>query len=77
MEANAACPGLALNREEVVLTQCGLVLFGENRPGAEDLSYGKRSLVIDHARTDGVEGLVTLVSVRYTTARKAAVAEIA
>jgi glycerol-3-phosphate dehydrogenase len=68
-EINAACPWLELRREEVALTQCGLVLFGENRPGAQDLSYGKRSLLVDHRRTDAVDGLLTLIGVRYTTAR--------
>jgi glycerol-3-phosphate dehydrogenase len=68
-EINAACPWLSLRREEVLLTQCGLVLFGENRPGAKDLSYGKRSLLVDHRRTDALEGLLTLIGVRYTTAR--------
>ena len=68
-EINDACPWLELRREEVALTQCGLVLFGENRGGSSDLSYGKRSLLVDHERTDGLRGLLTLVGVRYTTAR--------
>jgi glycerol-3-phosphate dehydrogenase len=68
-EINAVCPWLGLRRDEVTLTHCGSVLFGENRPGAKDLSYGKRSLLVDHERVDGLGGLVTLVGVRYTTAR--------
>jgi glycerol-3-phosphate dehydrogenase len=68
-EINQACPWLALERDEVSLAQCGLVLFGENKEGAQHLSYGKRSLVVDHERADGVRGLVTLIGVRYTTAR--------
>jgi glycerol-3-phosphate dehydrogenase len=68
-EINQACPQLDIRRDEVVLTQCGLVLFGENRPGAKDLSYGKRSLLVDHEREAGLKGLVTLIGVRYTTAR--------
>lgn len=69
-EVNASLPGLALRREEVALTHCGLVLFGENAPGAEDLRYGHRSRIVDHAKTDGTPGLVTLLGVRYTTARR-------
>jgi glycerol-3-phosphate dehydrogenase len=68
-EINGACPWLGLGRDEVALTQCGSVLFGENRPGAKDLSYGKRSLLVDHQRADGLAGLVTLIGVRFTTAR--------
>ncbi|MDX1541980.1 MAG: glycerol-3-phosphate dehydrogenase C-terminal domain-containing protein, partial [Geminicoccaceae bacterium] len=33
------------------------------------LSYGKRSILIDHEQTDGVPGLVSLIGVRYTMAR--------
>ncbi len=68
-EINAAMPGLALDLKDVARTQCGLVLFAENEPGARDLKYGHRSLIVDHARADGVAGLITLVCVRYTIAR--------
>jgi glycerol-3-phosphate dehydrogenase len=34
-----------------------------------NVSFGKRSLVIDHAASHGVEGLVTAVTNRFTTAR--------
>lgn len=68
-EINAAMPSLELELGDVALTQCGLVLFAENEPGASDLKYGHRSLIVDHAQADGVAGLITLVSVRYTIAR--------
>jgi glycerol-3-phosphate dehydrogenase len=68
-EVNEAYPALSLGLGDVALGHAGLVLFGENRPGATDLSYGHRSRVIDHARADGLEGLVTVVGVRYTVAR--------
>ncbi|HXV35578.1 MAG TPA: glycerol-3-phosphate dehydrogenase C-terminal domain-containing protein, partial [Myxococcota bacterium] len=68
-EVNAALPGFALALADVALIQCGLVLFGENAPGASDLKYGHRSLILDHTRAHGIEGLITHVSVRYTVAR--------
>jgi glycerol-3-phosphate dehydrogenase len=71
-EINQSCPWLELELDDVALAQCGLVLFGENKPGAKDLSYGKRSLLVDHAKSDAIEGLVTLIGVRYTTARSEA-----
>jgi glycerol-3-phosphate dehydrogenase len=71
-EINASCPWLELDLDDVALSQCGLVLFGENQPGAEHLSYGKRSLLVDHAKSDAIDGLVTLIGVRYTTARSEA-----
>lgn len=69
-EVNASLPGLELRREEVALVHCGLVLFGDNAPGAEHLRYGHRSRIVDHAKAGGAPGLVTLLGVRYTTARR-------
>ena len=37
--------------------------------GAVNLSYGKRSRLVDHSKTHGVENLLTMVGVRYTMAR--------
>ncbi len=54
---------------DVSLCQAGLVLFGDNDPKATDLSYGKRSRIVDHRKEHGTEGLVTVLGVRYTTAR--------
>jgi glycerol-3-phosphate dehydrogenase len=68
-EINWAYPGLGISTKDVLMWNAGLVPFGENEPGARDLSYGKRSHLIDHKVSEGLEGLVTLVGVRYTTAR--------
>jgi len=71
-EINEAYPGLKLRLEDVSLCQAGLVLFGENSDSAMNLSYGKRSLVVDHSVEHSVEGLLTVIGVRYTTARSVA-----
>lgn len=68
-EINASYPSLGLTLEDVSMWNAGLTLFGDNKPGAVDLSYGKRSLIIDHARQHGIDGLLTLIGVRFTTAR--------
>ena len=68
-EVNEAYPPLELKLSDVSMWNAGLVLFGENGPGATDLSYGKRSLLIDHANDHGISGTITLVGARYTTAR--------
>ncbi len=68
-EINEAHPGLGLTLADVSLCGAGLTLFGENAPDARDLSYGKRSVIIDHAHEHGVAGLVTVVGVRFTTGR--------
>jgi glycerol-3-phosphate dehydrogenase len=67
-EMNASLPSLGLRRDEVCYACCGLVPFGSESPGGE-LSFGKESRFIDHRRTHGVAGLVTLIGIRFTTAR--------
>src|SRR5262249_51453823 len=69
---NDAYPALSVRLEDVALCQAGLVLFGENNESATNLSYGKRSLVVDHSVEHGLEGLLTVIGVRYTTARSVA-----
>ena len=71
-EINEAHPALELSVDDVAAWNAGLVLFGDNAPGARDLSYGKRSRVVDHRRTHGVDGLITAIGVRWTTARTVA-----
>jgi glycerol-3-phosphate dehydrogenase len=68
-EVNAACPSFQITLDEVSLCNAGLVPFGENAPGAKDLRYGHRSRFIDHAKTDGIANLLTLIGVRFTTGR--------
>lgn len=71
-EINKAYPAFGLKLDDILLWNAGLVLFGNNQPGTANLSYGKRSKIVDHAPEQGIEGLVTLIGVRYTTARREA-----
>lgn len=68
-ELNWAYPAFHLNYEDVSFWNAGLLPFGENEANAKDLSYGKRSILIDHQREDQLAGLVSLIGVRYTMAR--------
>ena len=68
-EINWAYPTLKLETKDVCMWNAGLVPFGENEEGADNLSYGKRSHFIDHKESDDLENLVTLIGIRYTTAR--------
>jgi glycerol-3-phosphate dehydrogenase len=68
-EVNGACPSLDISLDDVSLWNAGLVPFGQNAPGSKDLRYGHRSRLIDHADTDGIQNLITLIGVRFTTGR--------
>lgn len=68
-EINDAYPGMSLTLDDVAVANAGLLPFGENDPAAKDLSFGKRSVIVDHAATDGVRGLVSGMSIRWTMGR--------
>ena len=67
-EMNDSYPALRLKREDVIYANCGLVPFGDGESTTGELSFGKESRFIDH-RAQGIEGLVTVIGIRYTTAR--------
>lgn len=67
-ELNTVYPALELTMDEVSFANCGLVPFGETAT-AQELSFGKESKLIDHRLTHRVGGLVSLIGIRFTTAR--------
>jgi glycerol-3-phosphate dehydrogenase len=67
-ELNSVYPALQLSPSEVSFAHCGLVPFGETATATE-LSFGKESRLVDHRAAHGVGGLVSLVGIRFTTAR--------
>ena len=68
---NGAYPGAGLVGEDVTFFHSGLVpIKKEIAPGQVELA--KHRLLTDHRKTDGVEGLITLFGVKYTTAREVA-----
>ena len=69
-EVNEAHPAFDLKLDDVAMILTGLTLFGEEGEQAEGkMSFGKRSRLIDHGKKDGIDGLITLIGVRATTAR--------
>ena len=73
-EINASHPGFDLRESEVERVDFGLVPFGDAaQQGDAQISFGKQSRLIDHRLADGISGLVTSISVRYTVARLDAV----
>ena len=73
-EVNTAYPGLHVTINDILMINTGLTLFGsEKRQGNNNLSFGKRSRLIDHSKEHGIDGITTLIGVRATTARGMAV----
>ena len=73
-EMNEIYPTWDLKLEDIAMWNAGLVPFGDNPDGAshaegQNLKYGHRSHLIDHAADHRVENLMTLIGVRYTTGR--------
>jgi glycerol-3-phosphate dehydrogenase len=68
-EVNDAYPPLKLTLDDISMSNAGLVLFGENTQLTGDLSFGKRSAIVDHVEEHRLEGLISVIGVRYTTAR--------
>jgi glycerol-3-phosphate dehydrogenase len=68
-DVNRAFPGAPVDHDEVSLVHWGLL--PAERIDGPDVVLTRRSLVRDH-RADRVGGLVTVIGVRYTTARQTA-----
>ena len=68
-EANHAFPALKLGRADVTLVHRGVVPAARRRDGRPDLKASTE--ILDHA-ADGAAGAITLIGVKYTTARAAA-----
>jgi glycerol-3-phosphate dehydrogenase len=69
-EINDAEPRFALTMDDVALVHAGLLPIGADALVGANVSFGKRAHVVDNARADGVDGLVTAICNRYTTARR-------
>ncbi|MCC2662106.1 MAG: glycerol-3-phosphate dehydrogenase [Geminicoccaceae bacterium] len=66
-EVNDACPGACLTLDDVRYCYGGLTPAEGMQRG--EVKRARRSIVIDHQRTDAMAGLVSVVGVKYTTAR--------
>jgi glycerol-3-phosphate dehydrogenase len=70
-EFNQAYPAAGLRYRDVCFTFMGLLPKAAGTSGGEPICE-KRYRLIDHAKANGVEGLVTVFGVKWTTARSVA-----
>jgi glycerol-3-phosphate dehydrogenase len=68
-EVNEAEPSLRLTPEDVALVLAGLLPISADNFVSGNISFGKRPLIVDNAKSDGVERLITAITNRYTIAR--------
>jgi glycerol-3-phosphate dehydrogenase len=68
-EIAEADPKLGLTMDDVALVLAGLLPVEKGDEEGGNVSFGKRPLVVDNAREDGVQGLISAISNRYTVAR--------
>ena len=67
-EINGALPGAEIRRDEVKHVYAGLLpMAAVNANG--DVTLQKHFRIMDHQKTDGVDGLLSVLTVKYTTAR--------
>jgi glycerol-3-phosphate dehydrogenase len=69
-QINNACPAADLKREEITFVHGGLVPISSSG-SAEDVELAKHYRIRDH-QDEGVKGLISVIGVKYTTARDVA-----
>ncbi|KAA3616513.1 MAG: glycerol-3-phosphate dehydrogenase/oxidase [Calditrichaeota bacterium] len=73
-EFNQAYPAMAVKREEVVYYYGGLLPMDDTgeRASEHDVKLTKHYKLLDHQAENGLDGLVSVLGVKYTTARDVA-----
>jgi glycerol-3-phosphate dehydrogenase len=69
-EINAAYPGACLSRQDVRQVHMGYLPMDPASP--DEVRLLRKSMIRDHAQTERVEGLLSVIGVKYTTARHTA-----
>jgi glycerol-3-phosphate dehydrogenase len=68
-DINSAYPEAALAREDVYHVHWGFLPAVENKGQSNGVKLVRGGQVYDHQQEDGIAGLITMVGVKYTTAR--------
>lgn len=71
-QINSALPSAQLTPDDVTRIHAGLLPCDAERPADSDPKLLRHYMLVDHAARDGIEGLITTLGVKYTTARDVA-----
>ncbi len=69
---NQAYPGVNIKREEVTFFHGGFLPMAKQNPETGEVGLEKHYKIIDHKKDINVDGLISVVGVKYTTARDVA-----
>ncbi len=72
VDINSAHRSANVTPDHITLTHAGLLPLREACPDQRDPALSNHPTTIDHAKADHVEGLLSVVGVKYTTARDVA-----
>ena len=71
-QLNSAMPSAQITPDDVARIHAGLLPCEQGHPPESDPKLLRHYMLIDHAKRDNVEGLITTLGVKYTTARDVA-----
>jgi glycerol-3-phosphate dehydrogenase len=72
-DINDAFPAAKLSVEDVLYAYSGVYRIPNGQPNQDAVLIERKPQLLDHGRRDGIEGLISAVAVKYTTARRLAV----
>lgn len=75
-QLNSALPGANITESDISRIHAGLLPCQAGRDPASDPKLLRHYSLIDHAQRDGIDGLLTVLGVKYTTARDVAARSI-
>src|ERR1017187_4124650 len=68
-EINPALGNWRIDESDVVAVKCGLLPEQKRATGSEDVVLQKHGRIVDHQSRDGIPGLLSVIGVKWTTAR--------
>ena len=71
-EVNEAYPAATIKREEVTAVHRGLLPMAGVNPATNDVKLTKHPRILDHLQKEGINGIISVTGVKYTTARRVA-----
>ncbi|MBT3295933.1 MAG: glycerol-3-phosphate dehydrogenase/oxidase [Verrucomicrobia bacterium] len=69
---NSCYPGVDLTRDDILLIHAGVIPATRAARAGEEPPLLRHYRLIDHGSADGVDGLLTVLGIKYTTARDVA-----